>query len=275
MTDAWWTFFGAQRAPFTRHVAVEQLFPSAPLAECRARVLTVLAEPGVLVLTGDSGVGKSTAVRAALTTLNPTHYEVCYLPVGETWTPYMLFQTLAYALHVPLSAALVPLEHAVRDALWTSATQQGRRPVLVFDEAHWLTVPLFNTLRRLLNFAWDTTAPFALVLVGHTELRHKLALRPLEAMRQRVTMAYHLRSLTREESAAYLQHHLQHAGITHPVFTDAALTAGHDWAQGIPRRLNRWAQACLLAAYSAQQPLVDDHMVAIATAELEWAHVPA
>jgi len=275
MTDTWWTFFGAHRAPFTRQVPVEQLFPSTSLAECRARVLTVLAEPGVLVLTGDSGVGKSTALRAALTTLNPTHYEVCYLPVGETWTPYMLFQALAYALRVPLLPALVPLEHAVREALWTSATQQGRRPVLVLDEAHWLTMPLFNTLRRLLNFTMDTTAPFALILAGHTELRQKLALRPLEAMRQRVTLAYQLRPLTRDESAAYLQHQLQQVGITRPVFTEAALAAGYDWSQGIPRRLNRWAQACLLAAYSAQQPLVDDHMVAIATAELEWAHAPA
>ncbi|MCY0898886.1 MAG: hypothetical protein OWU33_08105 [Firmicutes bacterium] len=78
--------------------------------------------------------------------------------------------------------------------------------------------------------------------------------RPLEAIRQRVTLGYPLRALTREELAAYLQHPWQHAGITRPVFTEEALAAGHDWAQGIPRRLNRSAQACLLAAYSAQQP---------------------
>jgi type II secretory pathway predicted ATPase ExeA len=87
-------------------------------------------------------------------------------------------------------------------------------------------------------------------------------------------MAYHLRPFTREESAASRQHPWQHAGMTHPVFTDAALTAGHDWVQGIPRRLNRWPQACLLAAYSAQPPLLDDYMVAIAMAELEWAQAP-
>jgi type II secretory pathway predicted ATPase ExeA len=235
----------------------------------------VLAEPGVLVLTGDSGVGKSTTLRAALTPLNPTQYEVCYLPVGDTGTPSRLFQALADALHVPLLTAWVPLEQAVRATLWTRATQPGRRPVVVWDEAHWLTVPLFNTLRRLLNFPRDTPAPFALMLAGHTAWRQKLALRPLEAMRQRVTLADHLRPLTREESAAYLQHPWQHVGITRPVFTEAALAAGHDWAQGIPRRLNRWAPACLLAAYSAQQPLVDDHRVAIATVELDWAHPPA
>jgi len=271
MTMPWWQYFGAQRAPFARQIAVEHLFPAVSLVECRARITTVVEDPGVFVLTGESGVGKSTALRAALQPLNPTHYEVCYLAVGEGWTPYTFYQALALALHVPLPARLLPLEQAIRDALWTSATQQGRRPVLVLDEAHWLTVPLFNTLRRLLNFAMDTTAPFALILAGHTELRQKLALRPLEAMRQRVTLAYHLRPFTRDETAAYLQHHLQHVGVERPVFTDAAVAAGHEWAQGLPRRLNRWAQACLLAAFGAQQPLVDERMVAVAQAELQWA----
>lgn len=75
--------------------------------------------------------------------------------------------------------------------------------MLVLDEAHWLTVPLFfNILRRLLHCVMDTTAPFALMLTGHTELRQKRAFRPLEAMRQRVTLAYYLRPLTREALAA-------------------------------------------------------------------------
>ncbi len=53
--------------------------------------------------------------------------------------------------------------------------------------------------------------------------------------------------------------------------TDAAEAAGHEWAQGLPRRLNRWAQACCLAAFGAQQPLIDERMVAVAQAEGQWA----
>jgi general secretion pathway protein A len=81
-------------------------------------------------------------------------------------------------------------------------------------------------------------------------------------MRQRVTLAYPLRPFTRDETAAYLQHHLQQVGVDRPVFTDAAITSGHEWAQGLPRRINRWAQACLLASYGAQPPWVDERMVA-------------
>ncbi|MCY0898069.1 MAG: hypothetical protein OWU33_03905 [Firmicutes bacterium] len=84
-------------------------------------------------------------------------------------------------------------------------------------------------------------------------------LRPLQTMRQRVTLASHLRALTREKSVAYRRHPWQQVGITRPVFTNTAVAAGHDWSQGTPRRHNRWAQACLLAAYSTQQPCGHGH----------------
>ena len=70
------------------------------------------------------------------------------------------------------------------------------------------------------------------VRVGRTGLRQPRAWRPLEAIRQRVTRAHHLPPLTGEQSARYVQPQLQGIGIDHPVFTDAALQAGHDGAQG-------------------------------------------
>jgi general secretion pathway protein A len=90
-------------------------------------------------------------------------------------------------------------------------------------------------------------------------------------MRQRVTLAYPRRPFPHDETAASRQHPWQHVGVERPVFTDAAVAAGHAWAQGLPRRLNRWAPACLLAAFGAPQPLVDERMVAVAQAELPWA----
>jgi len=107
--------------------------------------------------------------------------------------------------------------------------------------------------------------------VGHTELRQKLAWRPLEAIRQRVTLADQLPSFTAEQTARDVQHHLQSVGIDHPVFTDSALQAGHDGSQGIARRLNTWARTCLLAAYAAPSPLVDDTVVATAIHARQWA----
>lgn len=178
---------------------------------------------------------------------------------------------MAHALAVPVSPRTDDTERAVRHTLWTLATQHGRLPVLVLDESHLLSPHVLQSLRLLLNFAMDTTAPLALMCVGHTELRRKLALRPLEAIRQRVTVAYHLAPLTVAETVDYLRHHLQAVGVERPVFTEAALAAAHAWSQGIPRRINHWARASLMAAWSQQHQIVDEDMVAIAEAELQWA----
>ena len=108
-------------------------------------------------------------------------------------------------------------------------------------------------------------------MCGHTELRHKLARRPLEAIRQRVTVGYHLPPLTAAEAGPYVTHQLQQVGVDRPIFTDAALQTGWDWSHGIPRRLNTWARACLMAAYAGQLTLVDDAVAATAATELQWA----
>ena len=78
-------------------------------------------------------------------------------------------------------------------------------------------------------------------------------------------------AFTAEQTARYLQHHLESVGIDRPMCTGSALQAGHDWSQGIARRLNTGAQTCLRAAYAAQSPRVDDSVVATASHAWQWA----
>ena len=274
MTSAgapWWATWGCQAPPFTRNLSVERLFPTPRWQECHARLMAVLEERGFMVLTGESGVGKSTALRAVLQTLNPSQYVSIYCPAAAEWTPRLFYRAVAHQLAVPLATFADDTERTVRQTLWQLATQQGRLPILTIDEAHFLSPHVLQELRVLLNFQMDSTAPLALILTGHTELRRKLLLRPLDAIRQRVTLAYQLPPLTPAETAGYIDHHLRGVGVERPVFTEAALKAAHDWSQGVPRRINHWARACLMAAVAEGQTLVDDGVVAIAEAELQWA----
>jgi type II secretory pathway predicted ATPase ExeA len=267
----WWEYFGAQQAPFGRNLSAETLYLSPPLAECQARLHAVIRDRGVLAVTGVSGAGKTTALRATVAALPPSQFLPLYLPVQEDWTPRVLYRAVAYELGLLPSGQALETERTVRQTLWALATQQNRLPLLLLDEAHLCSPHLLQSLRQLLNFSMDSTAPLVLILAGHTELRRKLSLRPLEALRQRITVAYHVRALTAEETIVYVTHHLHQVAIDRPVFTDSALQAGVEWSQGLPRRINTWATACLLAAYSGQHPVIDDEVVATAQAELQWA----
>ena len=111
----------------------------------------------------------------------------------------------------------------MRDTRWALATQPGRQPVLAVDEAHLLSPRLLQELRFLLSYHLDSTALVALVLCGHTAWPHTLALRPLDAMRQRETVADHLPPLTAAEAGPCVTHLLLPVGVDRPVFTDHAL----------------------------------------------------
>ena len=106
------------------------------------------------------------------------------------------------------------------------------QPVLVLGEAHLLRPRLLHELRLFLNYQLDSMAPVALVLCGHAEPRHKLAVRPLDAIRQRVRVTDHPPPLTAAEAGSCVTPHLAKVGVERPVFTDHALQTGREGSRG-------------------------------------------
>ena len=122
----WWQFLGAHQAPLTRDIPVERLWPTPALREWPARFAAVLAEHGLAVLTGESGVGKSTALRLVWQTLTPTHYLPLYLPVSDAWTPRQLYRALARLLDLPPTPFADDTERQVRkDPPWGGSFPSG------------------------------------------------------------------------------------------------------------------------------------------------------
>lgn len=122
--------------------------------------------------------------------------------------------------------------------------------------------------RALLNFSMDSASPLTLILADQTELRHRLALRAFDAIRQRIALRYHLSGLAPDETAAYLQHHLQIAGATRPIFSDEAVALIAHASAGLPRRLGNLATACLLAGWLEQKAIIDE--TTACKALMEW-----
>jgi type II secretory pathway predicted ATPase ExeA len=73
------------------------------------------------------------------------------------------------------------------------------------------------------------------------------------------------------DTTHYLEQQLHQVGIERPVFADAAMARGYTWSQGIPRRINHWARATLLAAYATPTLIIDEAIVTMAEAEWQWA----
>src|SRR4249920_213074 len=249
MLDKIQSFFGFTTMPYGRGLAPGMLFSSSDHAQAAARIAYGIATRGITVITGEVGVGKTVAARAALGRTEPARHHLIYIP-----DPTVGARGIYH--HLVLALGGKPSFHNA--ALATEHAERGRVPVLLIDEGHLLTHDALEALRLLTNHQLDTESPFATVLLGQPTLAAKMKLGTLAALEQRITVRRHMTGMTGDETAGYIRHHLQLAGRSDPLFTEDAIALIHTSSRGKPRSINRLAISALIAACAAGKNLVDE-----------------
>ena len=243
---------------------------------CTATAATARPPPGspgpwlkktLGVITGEVGVGKTVAARAALAGLDPARHITIYVgnpAVGTRGICHAIVAALGQAPRFH-TAMLIP---QAGDALATEHAERGRVPVLIIDEAHLLDAAQLEGVRMLTNHDMDSAAVFAALLIGQPTLRRRLKLGQLAALDQRIAVRYHMTGMTAEETAGYLRHHLALAGRSDTLFSDDAVSLIHQTSRGYPRAVNNLAIQSLLAAFTAGKAIVDESSARAAVTEV-------
>jgi type II secretory pathway predicted ATPase ExeA len=235
--------------------------------EAVARIGWCVAERRIGVITGEVGAGKTVAIRAALSGLDPTRHTIIYLPnptIGVRGIHHQIVAALGgqplvhHATLVPQAAAALAIEQAER----------GRTPVLVIDEAHLLEHAQLESIRMLTNHDMDSASPFSCLLVGQPTLRRRMKLGALAALDQRIGLRYTMPPMTSEETSSYLRHHLGLAGRSDTLFSDDATALIHQTSRGYPRAVNNLALQALVAAFAADKNIVDESSARTAVTEV-------
>jgi type II secretory pathway predicted ATPase ExeA len=251
------SFYGFTRMPFGRDLAAGTLHRHADHAQTTARIAYGIDTRGITVITGEVGVGKTVAARAALDRVDRARHHLIYIPdptVGARGVYHHIVTALGGkpSFH---TAALIP---QARNALAAEASERGRNPILLIDEAHILDHSGLDAIRLLTNHELDTGAPFATILLGQPDLAQKIRYGILAAFDQRITVRHHMTGMTADETAGYIRHHLALAGRSDPLFGDEAITLIHANSRGKPRAVNNLCLAALLAARVNDKPIVDE-----------------
>lgn len=262
----WEAFFGFKKAPFSDSPDAKQLFASAAWNQVKTRLEFLAQHQGAGLLTGEVGAGKSTAARAFTATLNPNLYKLLYVHFSSGSALDLLRQV---ALELDLQPAHFrgDLMRQIADAITRLNQSKKQHPVLILDEAHLLPHPALEQLPLLLNFDMDSSRYLTLLLIGQTLLRRTLSLQLHEALRQRISVHYHLEGWTREELDAYLAQQLKAGGVSHPLFDDTARQALYQASKGIPRKVNKLAVAALRLAAARKAQAVNEALLLDATSE--------
>jgi type II secretory pathway predicted ATPase ExeA len=259
-------FYGFTRMPFGRDLAPGMLHRHAGHGEAAARITWAITEKALGVITGEVGVGKTVAARAALAGLDPARHITIYVgnpAVGTRGICHAIVTALGQAPRFH-TAMLIP---QAGDALATEHAERGRVPVLIIDEAHLLDAAQLEGIRMLTNHDMDSASPFAALLIGQPTLRRRLKLGQLAALDQRIAVRYHMTGMTPGETAGYLRHHLALAGRSDTLFSDDA-AALIQTSRGYPRAINNLAIQSLLAAFAVGKAIVDESSARAAVTEV-------
>ncbi len=204
---------------------------------------------GFIVITGEIGAGKTTLVRSLLEHLDPNKVVAAHLVSTQIDASDML-RMVAAAFGLPSrNQDKAGLLLAIETFLVTT-TAEGKRALLIVDEAQNLTPAAVEELRMLSNFQLEDHALLQSFLIGQPEFRDIMQSPQMQQLRQRVIASYHLGPLDAEETKGYIEHRLRHVGwVGDPEFTASCFSAIYAHSGGIPRQINTLCDRLLLAAF--------------------------
>jgi type II secretory pathway predicted ATPase ExeA len=253
-------WFALKQFPFDKNIKTHDALDTDPIKECTARLDYIKRRGGILLLTGDPGVGKTLALRHYVEGLNENLFKTCYTPLSTLSRSDLLYH-LNRLLGLPPRLSKSAIYSQIQQALLESKEQLGKTVFLIIDEAHLLQTGPLEELRLLTNFKMDSYDPFILVLCGQSNLSRVMEFAVMEPLSQRIAIRYHMPGLSAQQSKQYVIHHLKLAGAQEPILDEQALKAVHELSFGIPRKIGAITEQALTYAMFDHKRTVSAEMV--------------
>jgi putative secretion ATPase (PEP-CTERM system associated) len=252
------TFYGLSGKPF--QLNPDPAFYFASKGHTRAFAYLqygVYQGEGFIVITGEIGAGKTTLVRSLFEQLDRAKLVAAQI-VSTQLDADDLLRAVAIAFGLPVKTVDKAVLIGTLEAFLCQLATEGKRALLVVDEAQNLAPRAVEELRMLSNFQLGDKALLQSFLIGQPELRAMMQGPKMQQLRQRVIASYHLGPLDRLETQAYVEHRLRHVGWNDdPRFAPGCFDLVHELSGGIPRRINTLCNRLMLAGFLGEKHLLE------------------
>ncbi len=221
----------------------------------------VTRNKGAAMLAGPIGLGKTTISRKLLELLDPVRNRVV-LVVNPILTPVQILQEILSQLgiHVTSKSRQVLVSELHRQLV--TNYEQGRRVILIIDEAHLIrSTHTLEELRLLLNCQMNDQFLMSMILLGQEELRGRVAKAP--ALEQRLAVRQNISALDQIDLGAMILHRLRVAGFLgeNSIFTPDAIFELHKYSKGTPRVACQLADNALMMGFAQGARVVDGFLM--------------
>jgi len=254
-------FFGLEDTPFTLTPDPRFIVFTPSYNEVLASLYYGLENAkGLIVLTGEVGTGKTTALRWILRRLDSS------VLAAYVFNPRLsideFYHHVTQMLNIKDWTNKAELLQVMGKVL-EERHRRGLRTVLIIDEAHELSDYVLEEIRLLMNFESDNAKHLQIVLTGQPELREKLNQPNLRQLKQRVALRCKMHALPNvDEVERYITERLLIGGSDQPnIFTPGAIDFIFQCSEGIPRQINNLCDNAMLAAYAAGEQIIGRQII--------------
>ena len=249
--------FGLAHCPLGKQT--KTLWDDGQLEKLNYRFNWLLESPGIGLLTGEPGVGKTAWIRQLTQTLNPHHYQVIYLAETD-FGRFDIYRQLAMEFGLEPTYRRAQLWREIKEHIVQLVETKSVLPVWIIDESHNLPLAFFKDFPAFLNFAFDSKDMITVWFLGLPQLENTLSRMPYAALASRIQVKEKLEPVfEKQRFASLLKQAFQDAGATQQLLSDPGIELIRMASKGKPRSAGQIIQNALrLATEKKINHLPDD-----------------
>jgi general secretion pathway protein A len=227
----------------------------------------ILENKGFLLLTGDVGTGKTVLIHGLMKIIDVATIVATVPDPGLSTIEFFNYLSEEFKMNRHFDskgAFLIHLKHFL-----LNASSAERKVLLIIDEAQRLNHELIEQIRLLSNIEMDNQKLINIFFVGQSEFNKMLSEERHKAVRQRITVSYHIDPLSEQETREYINHRLKIAGCNQELFKPEAVRRIYAFSQGYPRLINIICDHALLTGYSGGKKAIEAGVIKECEKELQ------
>lgn len=248
-------FYNLTKHPFQLTPDAEMLFVSDGHKNALSYFhYGLLQSEGFVVLTGNSGVGKTTLIKSLLNEITTDQHIAAATITAANLDAFGVLQTICSSFGLKFeNKSKVALMKGINDFVLENY-RKNIRVLLIVDEAQTLLPEALEELRLLSNMEVKGRSLMQIFLVGQQELNSTLLSSEFEQLRQRIIASYHLTALTEADVKKYIEHRLHKADWKNdPQIENDVYREIYRWSSGIPRKINLISDRLFLYGFTTEQ----------------------
>ena len=267
MNNAYYLKYGLDYNPFIKNTN-KVFIETSEVKELNARLDFLIQTRGMGLVTGQPGLGKTSALRNYIEKLNPNNYKVVYISLS-TLTVTEFYHLLAESLGNEPKYRKPDNFKLIQNSISLLADGKKITPIIVIDEANALSSKILADLKILFNFNMDSKDKAVVILSGLSSINDALNYRSHDDIRQRIVTKFEMQPLSENDSLNYLQTKLEKAGGSMSIFEEGAVKAIISLSAGIPRMIDKVMNTALLVGDKYNSKLISREVVQMVEDEIK------